>query len=121
VDRVGQLAKNFGRRQNFKAIGIGSSDDFKTLQVVVDAASDYGAIAHFRLPSISSSSIGDAFTSVAASLTTTQTEMTDVDTLKQRKIRNVHGESKKKAVMPIEVVSSTDFWIYRSAQVERSL
>jgi Mg-chelatase subunit ChlD len=121
VDRVGQLAKNFGRRLNFEAIGIGSLDDFKTLQGMVDAASDFGAIAHFRLPSMSSSGIGDAFTSVAASLTTTQTEMTDVDTLKQRKVRNVLRESKKKAAMPIEVVSPIDFWIYRSAQVERSV
>jgi Mg-chelatase subunit ChlD len=96
VDRVGQLAKNFGRRLNFEAIGIGSLDEFKTLQGMVDAASDYGAIANFRLPSMSSSGIGDAFTSVAKSLTTTQTEMTDVDTLNQRKVRNVVRESKKK-------------------------
>jgi Mg-chelatase subunit ChlD len=121
VDRIGQLAKNFGRRLNFEAIGIGSLDDFETLQGMVDAATDYGAIAHFRLPSMSSSGIGDAFTSVAASLTTTQTEMTDVDTLKQRKVRNVLRESKKKAAMPIEVVSSKDFFIYPSARVQRSV
>jgi Mg-chelatase subunit ChlD len=121
VDRVGQLAKNFGRRLNFEAIGIGSLDDFKTLQGMVDAAADYGAIAHFRLPSMSSSGIGDAFTSVAASLTTTQTEMTDVNTLKQRKVRNVLRESKKKAAMPIEVVSSKDFFIYPLSRIKRSV
>jgi hypothetical protein len=70
---------------------------------------------------MTSSDIGDAFTSVAASLTSTQTEMTDVNTLKQSKVRNVLRESKKQAAIRIEVVSSKDFWIYRSNQVKRSV
>jgi hypothetical protein len=121
AERVGELAKKFGRRLTFAAIGIGNSDDFDTLKEMVDAASDYGALSSFRLPSMTCSGIGDAFTSVAVSLTTTQTEMTDVNTLKQRKVRNVLRESKKKAAMPIEVVSSADFYIYPLARVKRSV
>jgi hypothetical protein len=121
AERVGELAKKFGRRLTFAAIGIGNPDDFDTLKDMVEAASDYGALSSFRLPSMTCSGIGDAFTSVAASLTTTQTEMTDVNTLKQRKVRNVLRESKKKAAMPIDVVSSKEFFIYPLARVKRSV
>jgi len=95
-DKVENLAKQFGRRLTFTAIGIGDKEKFDMLEHMVDAAKDFGAIAELRLPSMTASSLGDAFTSVATSLITTQTEMTDVNTLKQRKIRQVARESRKK-------------------------
>jgi Mg-chelatase subunit ChlD len=116
TNRVGELAKKFGRRLTFVAIGIGSSDNFSTLKAMVDAASDYGAISTFKLPSMTSSDIGEAFTSVAASLTTTQTEMTNVNTSKQSRVRSVLRESKKKAAIPISVVSKDEFYIYDGAK-----
>jgi Mg-chelatase subunit ChlD len=121
-DRVGKLAKRFGRQLTFAGIGIGDSgDDFSVLRDMVDAAKDYGAIGFFQLPSLTSSGIGDTFTSVATSLTTTQMEMKDPRTLKQRKVRNVLRESRKKAAQRIKFVSSDEFDIYSSDQVERAV
>lgn len=121
VEKVENLSKNFGRRLTFTAIGIGDKDQFNVLQQMVDAAKDYGAIAELRLPSMTSSSLGDAFTSVATSLTTTQTEMTDLGTMKQRKVRDVARESRIKASQKMRVVSSDDFWIYSAERVKRTV
>jgi hypothetical protein len=97
VARVGILASNFGRRLSFTAIGIGDYISFDVLEKMVDAAKDYQAIGMFRLPSMTSSSLGSIFTSAATSLTATQSEMTDLSTLKQRQVRDVKRESRTKA------------------------
>jgi hypothetical protein len=119
--KVENLAKQFGRRLAFTAIGIGDRKDFETLEQMVDAALDYGATAELRLPSMASASLGEAFTSVATTLTSTKLEMTDAVTLKQRKVRNVSRESRKKAKQKISVVSKTDFWIYGQHDVKRTI
>jgi hypothetical protein len=120
-ERVGNLAKMFGRRLTFAAIGIGSPDDFGTLRDMVDAAADFGAVGIFRLPSMTSASLGKVFTSVATSLTTTQSEMTDVSTMKQQKVRNVMRESRKKASEAIDFVTPDEFWIYGLRSVKRTV
>jgi hypothetical protein len=121
ISRVGSLAKKFGRRLTFTAIGIGINDDFGTLEKMVEAAKDYGAVSSFRLPSMTSASLGETFTSVATSLTTTQTEMTDVVTFKQNKIRDVERESRKKASQDVRYVTDDDFYIYRMKNVKRTV
>jgi len=121
VERVGALARRFGRRLTFTAIGIGDADDFAILENMVDAAKDYGAIATFQLPSMTSSALGGVFTSVATALTTTQVEMTDAATLKQRRVREVERESRKKARQSHVHVSTRDFWIYPKARVKRKV
>lgn len=121
VERVASLAKKFGRRLTFTAIGIGDIEDFSTLEKMVEAAKDYGAISSFQLPSMSSSSLGVSFTSVATSLTTTQVEMTDVTTLKQRKVRDVERESRKRANQRLRHVSSDEFFIYPMNKVKRKV
>jgi hypothetical protein len=118
IDKVESLAKNFGRRLTFTAIGIGCKDEFDMLQNMVDTAKDFGAIAEFKLPSMTSSSLGETFTSVATSLTSTQTEMTDLGTMKQRKIRDVSRESKSKASQILTTVSEADFFLY---SIDRTL
>ena len=119
IEKVESLAKSFGRRLTFTAIGIGDLDDFSMLQRMVDAAKDYGATAEFKLPSMTSSSLGLTFTSVATSLTTTQTEMTDMGTLTQRKVRDVQRESRLKASQVLTQVNSDDFWFYKLESVTR--
>jgi len=54
-------------------------------------------------------------------MTTTQSEMTDVVTLKQRKIREVERESRKKASQYIHFVSEAGIYIYRKANVKRTV
>jgi hypothetical protein len=39
-DQTDQLSKNFGRRQAFTTIGIKDPHEFRTLQKMVEAASD---------------------------------------------------------------------------------
>ena len=120
-ETVANLAKKFGRRLTFAAIGIGNPDNFNLLESMVAIASDYGAIGIFRLPSMTSVSLGEAFTSVATSLTQTQLEMTDVSNMKQQQVRNVVQESRTKARKKIYEVSSRDFWIYSLTQVTRTI
>ena len=118
-ERVERLAEKFGRRLTFTAIGIGDYESFETLEKMVEAAKDYGAIAEFRRPSMTSASLGSVFTSVATSITTTQLEMTDLSTMKQRKVRDFVRESRTKASESIVRVSSDDFWIYPLNLVRR--
>jgi hypothetical protein len=92
--KVENLAKQFGRRLALTAIGIGEKKDFETLKQMVSAALDYGVTAERRIPSMASASVGEAFTSIATTRTTTKREMTDVVTLTQRKVRNVSRESR---------------------------
>jgi Mg-chelatase subunit ChlD len=121
VEKVESLAKNFGRRLTFTTIGIGSNEEFEMLQKMVDAAKDYGVVAEFKLPSMTSSALGETFTSVATSLTTSQTEMTDLGTLKQRKVRDVTRESRSKASQVLTHVSAEDFYFYPLHRVTRKV
>jgi hypothetical protein len=120
-DTVGNLAKQFGRRLTFKAVAIGDYDDFDMLKRMVDAADDYGAHAHFCLPSMTSSALGDVFTSVATSISSTQLELTDAKSKKQRQVRSILRESRSKAGQVISRVSDHDFWIYSLDNVKRKI
>ena len=119
--RVEALASQFGRRLSFSAIGIGDTPHFDALQYMVDAALDYGATAELQLPSTASSSLGNAFSSVATSITSTKTEMRDTKTSKPHKVRDVSRESRKKASQKIAEVNAADFWIYPKSKVKRSV
>jgi Mg-chelatase subunit ChlD len=121
VKNVEELAAKFGRRLTFTTIGIGSDDKFSLLNRMADAAADFGVKAAFMLPSMTSSSLGGVFTSVATALTSTQTEMTDVETLKQRKVRQVDRESRRKANEVMFEASDADFWIYPRSRVVRQI
>jgi uncharacterized protein YegL len=81
---MSQLAKRLGRRLTFTAIGIGDKTQFKTLQRMVDVAKDYNVKATLQLPSLSSESIGVAFSTTVTSALDTQREMTSIQTAKQR-------------------------------------
>ena len=118
-ESVRSLAEKFGRRLTFTAVGIGDLENFDTLNDMVEVAWDYGVQAEFRLPSFTSSSLGEVFTSSAQSLTTTQTEMTDLGSLKQHRIRDVARESRTKANQEIAHVNLDEFWLYPIAKVRR--
>ena len=118
-DRVATLAKKFGRRLQFDAVGIGSSENFDALQDMVETAKDYGANANFLLPSMSSSSLGNMLQSFATSITSTQTEMTDLNTNKQQIVRNVNRESRKVAAKKVDFVAPDKFYIYAKNRVKR--
>ena len=117
--RVESLASEFGRRLTFSTIGIGNLDDFATLELMVEAAKDYGAIGMFQLPSLSSSGIGGAFSSVASSLTETQLELKSFGD--EKKLRNVRQESRKVASEKVTHVSEKDYYLYAKSDVKRTM
>jgi hypothetical protein len=119
--KVGILAKAFGRRFTFHAVGIGDYEDFDVLERMVAAADDFGARAEFSRPSMTSTAIGEVFSSVATSVSSTQLELTDANTKKQRRVRAVERESKRKASTNITKVSESDFFIYGSTRINRSV
>lgn len=115
------LARRFGRRYTFTAVGIGDYDDFEVLEKMVEAAKEFGANATFELPSMTSSSLGEVFTSVASSVTTMQSEMTDIVTGRQCAVRDVTRESRRKANEALKCVNSNEFWIYPIEKVVRTV
>jgi von Willebrand factor type A domain len=121
IETVESFARKFGRRLTFTTVGIGSKNEFPLLQRMADAAKDFGAGARFMLPSMTSSSLGEAMTSVATSLTNTQIELTDVGTMKQRKVRDVLRESKSKASEKLLFVSEVDFYLYSLENTSRTV
>jgi len=121
TERVESLAKRFGRRLTFHAIGVGSMDEFETLQEMVKGADDFGAKAEMLLPSKTTSSLGDVFQSFATYLTTTQTEITNMATLKQHSVQDFRRESRTKAKNFIDQVSSDKFRIYPQNEVDRGM
>jgi Alpha-kinase family len=118
---MSQIGKKLGRRLTFTAIGIGDKTQFKTLHRMVDVAKDYNVKAHLLLPSLSSDSLGIAFSTTVTSTLDTQREMTSIHTSKQRVVRDVERESKSYAKIPIRAINEKEFWIYSINQVTRKI
>ena len=86
--RVGTLASKFGRRLSISCVGMAEeSEDFSTLKEMVTEAQSYGAHATFGKPTLDSDSLSNIITSLASSLTSSKTEMTNLRTGKSRLVR----------------------------------
>lgn len=110
------MASRFGRRFTFSTIGMGSLKDFDTLRGLVDSAKDYGGIGSFSVPSLSCAAIGRAISSVATSLTTTQTELIAAKG-QQRRVRQCIRENTRLIPLITEVVDSDEFDIFMNDSV----
>jgi hypothetical protein len=85
---IGDVASKFGRRLSFTCIGMASNDeDFSTLHDMVKEADQYGCISSFGRPRLDTESLSHIITTLATSLTTTKTEMTDLKTGKVKVVR----------------------------------
>ncbi len=115
-DVTGRMASRFGRRFTFSTIGMGSLKDFDTLRGLVDSAKDYGGIGSFSVPSLSCAAIGRAISSVATSLTTTQTELIAAKG-QQRRVRQCIRENTRLIPLITEVVDSDEFDIFMNDSV----
>ncbi|KAL7549696.1 hypothetical protein ACHAWF_014679 [Thalassiosira exigua] len=88
VDKIGKLASKFGRRLSIACIGMAEeSEDFSTLNDMVTEAKQYGAQATFGKPTLDADSLSNIITSLASSLTTSKTEMTELQTGKAKLLR----------------------------------
>lgn len=88
VEKIGKLASKFGRRLSISCIGMAEeSEDFSTLNDMVTEAQQYGSQATFGKPSLDADSLSNIITSLASSLTTSRTEMTELRTGKAKLLR----------------------------------
>ena len=112
--RMGEIASKFGRRLSIACIGMAEEgEDFSTLNNMVTEAQSFGAIASFGKPSLDADSLSNIISSLATSLTTTITEMTNVDTGKAREVRMDVRREKSNA--PDEKYITQDWTSYTNA------
>eukprot|EP00550_Attheya_septentrionalis_P009307 CAMPEP_0198294472 /NCGR_PEP_ID=MMETSP1449-20131203/22509_1 /TAXON_ID=420275 /ORGANISM="Attheya septentrionalis, Strain CCMP2084" /LENGTH=784 /DNA_ID=CAMNT_0043994431 /DNA_START=44 /DNA_END=2398 /DNA_ORIENTATION=- len=90
---IGRMASKFRRRLTVCCIGMAEAamaedaENFVALQDMVTEAEAYGAVASFSKPSMHTDSLSNIMTSLATSLTTSKTEMTDLKTGKSKALR----------------------------------
>lgn len=88
LERIGSLASKFGRRISISCIAMADMDrDFSALNNMVTEAQSYGAPATFGKPSFGVDSISHIISSLATSLTTSKTEMTNINTGSSKEVR----------------------------------
>lgn len=121
---VEKMASRFGKRFNFAAIGMGNMKDYDCLKSMVETCQDFGGNSSLQVPGLSCAEIGAAFSSVATSLMTCQTELIGLNgnaeppSKRQRRVRTCLRESKRLLPILTEVVDET-FKIYMNDKVER--
>lgn len=116
-ERIENISSKIGRRLVFSTVGIGSDKEFKLLKDLCKSANDYGAISEFSLPSRTTSGLGEAFSSIASSITASQVEMTEFGSKKQKTVRQVARERRSLIPMLTEVVDPKEFFIYQRSKV----
>jgi Mg-chelatase subunit ChlD/Pyruvate/2-oxoacid:ferredoxin oxidoreductase delta subunit len=101
TQKLGEMASQFGRRLTVSCIGMASPQDnesFKTLQDMATEAESYGSTSSFTEASCNIDSLSKLVSSLSASLTQTQFEMTDLDSGKAMKVRSDLRREKKGAI-----------------------
>lgn len=113
VELVGSLSSKLGKRLTVSTIGMGSANQFQTLHDITTKAKDFGSDGSFMLPSLSSSGIGAAISSIATSLTDAQSELNDMDGSRRRRlVHAVEREDRRRLPALTTVVSPNEFNIY---------
>jgi len=114
---VGDLASKFGRRLSFTCVGMAESEDdeFSTLFNMVKEAESYGCVASFGRPKLDTDSLSHIVSTLATSLTTTVTEMTDVVTGKMKTVRTDILREKRGTVDGDHLTD--DWWKYENQHV----
>jgi hypothetical protein len=110
---MGKIASKFGRRLSVTCIGMAEEgEDFSTLLSMVDEAKAYGAVATFGKPSLDADSLSNIVTSLASSLTTSKTEMTELATGKSKTVRM--DVRREKMGTPDDTFVTDEWYIYRN-------
>jgi hypothetical protein len=113
---IASLSSKFGKRLTVCAIGMGSANQFETLKKMTEEAENHESKGLFQVPSMSSSSIAAAISSIATSLTDTQTAMT-----RQQFVRKMIRENRKMLPILTEAVDPKDFRVYMGSAVEHKV
>lgn len=111
---VSSISSRLGKRLTLSAVGMGSANQFDMLKTMTEEATNHESRGVFQVPSMSSSSIAAAISSIATSLTETLTDKTSAN----RMVRKMTRENRKQLPVFTEVVDPTDFSIYMGNDVE---
>jgi hypothetical protein len=113
---AGKIASKFGRRLSCTCIGMAEQgENFSTLEEMVREVASFGAIATFGQPSLDSDSLSNIISSLASSLTSSKTEMTDLGTRKAKTVRV--DVVREKHGTPDDVFLTDDWWAYKNESV----
>ncbi len=111
--KMGNIASQFGRRLSIACIGMAEmGEDFSTLNDMVTEAQAYGAKALFGQPSLDANSLSNIVTTLASSVTTSMTEMTNIETGTLRKVRM--DFRREKINTPDDLVLTSDWKTYET-------
>jgi len=115
ASRMGQIAAKFGRRLSVTCIGMADAEeDFSTLNDMVSEAQSFGANASFGKPSLDADSLSKIITTLANSLTTSKTEMTDMKTGEVRKVRM--DIARERIGTPDDLNLTSEWTVYKSEE-----
>lgn len=116
--KMGSIASKFGRRLSVACIGMADEgEDFSILNEMVDEATSYGAIASFGKPSLDADSLSNIITNLASSLTTSKTEMTNIETGVAKEVRMDIVRDRKDA--PDDQFLTSDWKCYSGIHLQR--
>jgi len=93
-----------------------AGEDFSTLSNMVSEAESYGAMASFGKPSLDADSLSNIITTLATSLTSSKTELTDLAKGKVRKVKMDIMRERKDT--PDDLYLTNDWTTYRSDQAD---
>lgn len=114
--RCGQLASKFGRRLSITCVGMADGNEkFDTLRGIVEEAGSFGSVASFGKPSLDADSLSNIISTLASSLTTTMTEMTELNSGNSKAVR-MDVEREKKGT-PDDLYLTADWRTYHAQDV----
>ncbi len=115
---IDSLVSQFGRRLTIHTIGFaGPSEDFAVLRAMADRPALFGCTGKFQAPSLTPESLGLVISELASSLTTSKSELTQLDTSAQREVRKVLREPKRTAD-DIQYNSEWFYWDLENGGIE---
>jgi hypothetical protein len=116
VESVETMASGLGNRLTVRTIGIGSANEFTTLQQMADAATQYGSKGHLELPNFSSSGLRAAVSSISTELTESQLNASSNG---PARVMRMQRENQNQIPALTEAVTSKDFGIHMLPNVKR--
>jgi len=114
--RCGQLASKFGRRLSVTCIGMADGNEsFETLRGIVEEAESFGSVASFGKPSLDADSLSNIISTLASSLTTTKTEMTEINSGRSKAVRM--DVTREKKGTPDDLYLTDEWLTYHDEEV----
>jgi Mg-chelatase subunit ChlD len=92
-ERIDALSSRFGRRLSLMVVGFAQSEDFSVLKEMANRPKKFQSSGKFFAARLNPDALGEAFSSIATSLTTTRSELTAIGGSHQRAVRDVRRKA----------------------------